>query len=229
MYLLPGGWQPDLILLAVNTGAAVSAKIFKPAWKIVWKTMLPLGLFMVPIHGMFYPENHTLLIPLGPFSVYREGLVFALNTLAPILVLLFVSLFFVLTTHPADLITVISQTAKSPWLAYLLGSPLLLLPAMRDRIVTIQSAQRARGRETDGHLLKRFLGLAPLVIPLVMGSLVEIEQRATALELRGFKSENDKTSVRIVSDLTRQKQFRRLMLAAAFVIVLYGLRKVMVA
>lgn len=221
VYLLPEKWLTDIVLLLINLGFLLIAGIFKPSWKLIWKTMLPLMLFMVPIHGILYPENHTVLIRLQWFNVYQEGVLFAVNTLLQLLVLLIASLLFVFTTHPADLISTISQTAGSPTLAYLIGSPLLLLPAMRERIVTIQSAQRSRGLDSQGNLLRRFYGLFPLLIPLVLGSLIEIEQRSVALELRGFKSVHPKTFVRTVFDSILQRRVRRLMLALTICIIGY--------
>jgi energy-coupling factor transport system permease protein len=222
VYLLPGGWLTDVVLLLINLGFSLSAGTFKASWKVVWKTMLPLVFFMVLIHGVLYPDNHTILLDLQWFNIYQEGLVFAGNTLLNLVVLLTASLLFVFTTHPADLISTVSQTAGSPTLAYLVGSPLLLLPAMGERIATIQSAQQSRGLDTQGNLLKRFYGLAPLFIPLVVGSLMEVEQRSIALELRGFKSKHSKTHVRTIPDSMLQQRLRRLMLILTLCIVVYG-------
>ncbi len=221
VYVLPGKWLTDSVFLLINLGILITAGIFKPSLTFLWKTMLPLILFMVPIHGTLYPENHTVLISFPWFNVYQEGLLFAFNTLLQLLIILIASLIFVFTTHPADLISTISQTAGSPTLGYLIGSPLLLLPAMRERIVAIQSAQRSRGLDTQGSFLKRCYGLLPLLIPLVLGSLIEIEQRSVALELRGFKSKQAKTFVRTVPDSIVQKRVRQLMLALTICIIGY--------
>ncbi len=40
----------------------------------------------------------------------------------------------------------------------------------------------------------------PLVSPLVFGSLVEVEERAIAIEARGFTSPHKKTSLREIQD-----------------------------
>lgn len=154
-------------------------------------------------------------------TLYQEGLYFALTTLLKLTVVLITSLLFVFSTHPADLITALSQAGKSPSLAYLLGSPLLLLAGMRERIETIQAAQRARGLHTDGNVFRRFCSLAPLILPLVVGAITEVEQRSIALEVRGFKSTSAKTSLRILTDTTLQRLSRWGMLAAAATIILF--------
>jgi len=183
------------------------------------RIMLPLLVFMIPIHGLLYPGNKTALMDIHGVIVYREGLIFAFVTLLKLAVMLTASLLFVFSTHPADLITALANTCKSPSLAYLIGSALLLLASMRERIDTIQAAQRARGLQTEGSVFRRFFSLAPLVVPLVIGAIVDIEQRSIALEVRGFKSPSPKTSLRILADSPRQQQIRRLMLATAAVLV----------
>jgi energy-coupling factor transport system permease protein len=50
----------------------------------------------------------------------------------------------------------------------------------------IQQAQRARGLETEGSLLRRSRAYLPLMLPLVLSSLVATQERAMALEVRGF-------------------------------------------
>jgi energy-coupling factor transport system permease protein len=66
---------------------------------------------------------------------------------------------------------------------------------MQAKAQTIIAAQRSRGLDTEGSFLKRIGALVPLVGPLVFGSLVEVEERAIAIEARGFTSKNQKTSL----------------------------------
>jgi energy-coupling factor transport system permease protein len=61
-----------------------------------------------------------------------------------------------------------------------------VLPAMVERATTITAAQRARGLDTEGSILRRARGVLPLVAPVVMGALGEVEERTLALEARGF-------------------------------------------
>ena len=214
------GWKYIGMLLLVNAVVATSGRIQIEVCQALGRIMLPLMLFMIPIHGFLYPDNTTVLFDVYGTPLYQEGLIFALTILLKLTVVLITSLFFVFTTHPADLITALSHTGKSPSLAYLLGSPLLLLAGMRERIQTIQAAQRARGLHTDGNVLRRFCSLAPLILPLVVGAIIEVEQRSIALEVRGFKSTSAKTSLRIVTDPTLQRLARWLMLAATATLIL---------
>lgn len=220
-YLLPWGLPGNGILILANLGLAFSCGVVTASWKALAKIMLPLSVFMLPIHGLFHADNQTALISVYDITFYREGSLFALGMLLRIAVVLTSSFLFVFTTHPSDLISAIAQTAGSPTLAYLVGSPMLMLPAMRQRIEKIQSAQRARGLDSQGNIFKRALGVAPLVIPLVIGALIEMEQRATALEIKGFRSKHPKTFLRIIHDSGVQRHARRIMLVTAAGIILF--------
>lgn len=217
------GWKYICLLLLVNFVVAASGKIMEEECRALCRIILPLLLFMIPIHSFLYPGNKTVLLDLYGMTMYQEGLIFALTTLLKLAVVLVASLLFVFSTHPADLITAISHAAKSQSLAYLLGSPLLLLASMRERIDTIQAAQRSRGLHTGGSVFQRISSLTPLVVPLVIGAIVEIEQRSIALEVRGFKSTATRTSLRIVADSREQRLARWLMLTTAAVLLLFRL------
>jgi energy-coupling factor transport system permease protein len=221
VYAGPAGWKHTGLLLLVNAVVVASGGILKEACYALGRIMLPLLLFMIPIHGFLYPENKIVLLDAYGMTMYQEGLIFAFTTLSKLAVVLMASLLFVFSTHPADLITALSHAGKSPSLAYLLGSPLLLLAGMRERIKAIQAAQCARGLHTEGNIFRRFCSLAPLILPLVIGAIVEVEQRSIALEVRGFKSTCAKTSLRILTDSTLQRLARWLMLVTAATIVLF--------
>ena len=67
-------------------------------------------------------------------------------------------------------------------------------------ILTIISAQRSRGLDTESTFIKRMGSLTPLIGPLVFGSLAEVEERAIAIEARGFTSKKVKTSLYEIPD-----------------------------
>jgi energy-coupling factor transport system permease protein len=92
--------------------------------------------------------------------------------------------------------------------AYVIISALQILPQMQAKAQTIIDAQRSRGLDTQGNFIKRAGMLVPLVGPLVFGSLVEVEERAIAIEARGFTSKKVKTSLHEIPDRTSDKIIR---------------------
>lgn len=222
-YFEPGTAPAAAALLGLNLVLAVIGGIFPATWKFTWRTLLPLALFMLPIHGFLYPGNHTGLLTWHGLTIYQEGLRFGGTILLQLAAILTASLLFVFTTHPADFIAALDKAGWPSSMAYIVGSPLLMLPAMRARTGVIKAAQQARGLDSGGSLLGRIRALPPLIAPLVLGAFTEIEQRAIALELRGFRSPVAKTSLRVVPDSTAQRVVRRGILAATGFLILHGI------
>ena len=65
---------------------------------------------------------------------------------------------------------------------------LQIVPTMIASTAAITDAQRSRGMETEGGLWTRIRAFLPLMGPLVTSSLIATEERALALEVRGFGS-----------------------------------------
>jgi energy-coupling factor transport system permease protein len=104
--------------------------------------------------------------------------------------------------------TALTQRGLPPSLTYIIVSTLQIIPQMRNKANTIIDAQRSRGLETQGGLHRRVNALLPLVGPLVFGSLVDVEERAIAIEARAFKARRTKTSLTEIPDSPRQGAFR---------------------
>jgi energy-coupling factor transporter transmembrane protein EcfT len=92
--------------------------------------------------------------------------------------------------------------------AYVITTTLQIIPQMRKKANTIIDAQRSRGLDTEGGVVKRVKALLPLVGPLVFGSLVDVEERAIAIEARAFTSTLPKTSLRQIPDTGLDKAAR---------------------
>jgi energy-coupling factor transport system permease protein len=187
------------------------------------RTVLPLAVMLLIIHGLFNPANSTPLIGVGSLALSEEGLRYAVLIIGRLVSVLAASMLLVFTTKVGDLIQALSQAGLSPWMAYLLGSPLLLLPQLRARANSILAAQRARGLETEGSLFKRTKALFPLVAPLVFSALVDTEERAMALEARAFSAPGPRTSLVELQDTLVQRIARWGMLFIAVLVVITGI------
>ena len=109
--------------------------------------------------------------------------------------------------------TDLTRRGLPPQIAYVIISTLQILPQMQAKAQTIMAAQRSRGLDTQSSFLKRIGSLVPLVGPLVFGSLVEVEERAIAIEARGFASTRPKTSLYDVPDTSSDKVLRWILVA----------------
>lgn len=100
----------------------------------------------------------------------------------------------------------------------------MLLPQFAGRIQSIRAAQQARGLETQGSLFQRAKALFPLVAPLVFSALVDVEERALALEIRGFSASRRKTYLLSLHDTSFQRiaRWSMLFLAVGLMLVRIG-------
>ena len=111
----------------------------------------------------------------------------------------------------------LTRRGLPPQIAYVIISTLQILPQMQAKAQTIIAAQRSRGLDTQSSFLKRAGSLVPLVGPLVFGSLVEVEERAIAIEARGFTSTRIKTSLHDVPDTSLDKVVRWLLVTLVII------------
>jgi len=98
-----------------------------------------------------------------------------------------------------------------------------IAPRFQAKANTILDAQRARGLETEGGVGRRVRALLPLVVPLVLGSIIDIEERAMSLEARAFSREGKKTSLLVLPDSAAQKAARAALLIGMAAAVAAGI------
>jgi energy-coupling factor transport system permease protein len=170
--------------------------------------LLPLTLLLVLVQGFANPANRTVLVPLGPLSLYREGIGIAILTAARLADLVGATFLFSFTTKPADFAEALMQRGVSPRIGYVVQSALQIVPQMLESVDRIRDAQRARGLETEGRLSTRARAYLPLLLPVVLSSLVATQERAMALEVRGFGLPGPRIARYVVPDTTAQQALR---------------------
>jgi len=200
---------------------AVAAVILPATWARVLPAVLrasvlltaPVAISAVLVNVLFFPGGQEILLRLGPITATREGLVFALEVVLRLLVISGAISLFYLTTRVGDLTLDLERRGVSPRVAFVASASAGAVPAMLDRATTIIDAQRARGLDTEGSVLARLRGLVPVVGPVILGSIAEVEERTLALEARGFGHPGRRTLLWAPPDSPRQAVARWLMVA----------------
>lgn len=210
-FLFLRGLAPILaipIFIAVFIG-----RVQKQYLNLFFKLILPAILFMFIMQSVFLPGGETILFKVGRFDVALETMQKAFLTVSRIFIMISSFAILLLTTHPSKLMSDLTQRGLPPQFAYVIISTLQILPQMQAKAQTIIAAQRSRGLDTESSFFKRAGAVVPLVGPLVFGSLVEVEERAIAIEARGFTSTHTKTSLYEVPDSNADKMVRWALLA----------------
>lgn len=199
--------------------AGFIGKVQKQYLNLLLKLVLPTIVFMFIMQSVFLPDGETVVFSLGRFDVSLETMQAAFVTVSRIFVMISAFAILLLTTHPSELMSDLTRRGLPGQFAYVIISTLQILPQMQAKAQTIIAAQRARGLDTESTFLKRAGSLLPLVGPLVFGSLVEVEERAIAIEARGFTSTHAKTSLHNIPD-TNSDKFLRWVLTGLVIIAL---------
>ena len=215
-------WLPTIVFVFVIIPLSFLGKVSREFFSATVKLLLPVVGFLFVMQAFFHPDGSNEIFRIWIFDVTVESVRFAYLTASRILTMVASFLILLLTTHPSDLMSDLTRRGVPGNLSYVITSTLQIIPQMQAKATTIIDAQRARGLETSGNLLKRTRALVPLVGPLVFGSLVEVEERAIAIEARAFTSSLDKTSLREIPDRHVERLARWLMLLV--VVLAIGLR-----
>jgi energy-coupling factor transport system permease protein len=174
-----------LTLFAVVLPGAV-AGVLPRLLRVGGLLALPLAISVLVVNLFFYPSGSTVLFTIGPITATAEGLAFAIETLVRLVAITGALALFYLTTPVGSLVVDLERRGVSPRLAFVVSSSVRSVPSLLERARDITAAQRARGLDTEGSPWRRLRGLVPLVGPVLLGSIGEVEERAMALEARGF-------------------------------------------
>jgi energy-coupling factor transport system permease protein len=214
-------WMAPVLILPVFLMGFIG-RVQKQYLNVIAKLILPTVVFMFVMQSLFLPDGPTIIFSFWIFDVSLETVRAAFLTVSRIFVMISSFTVLLLTTHPSELMSDLTRRGLPPQFAYVILSTLQILPQMQAKAQTIIAAQRSRGLDTEGSFRKRVGSLVPLVGPLVFGSLVEVEERAIAIEARGFTSPRPKTSLREIQDTKLDQSLRWLL--SALVVIVIGLR-----
>lgn len=218
LVLVIDDWSFSLavLLLVVLPAAATSGRARRIA--VVFGVLVgPMLLFLLLLHGLFYPEGNTVLLDLGIGAVTGEGLLFALSMGTRIAAFAGLLLTAALSMDVSELLSTLTHRSWNRKLVFVLGSALGLAPLVSERATRITKAQQARGLVVTRNPLLKLRALVMVGRPLITGLLIDAAERSRTLESRGFAGSARRTSYRADTDTVAQRKARWAMLAAVIV------------
>lgn len=208
--VLPGVLGPYLPVLALILPLAVWGQILGPLGNTLWRIVLPFAVSVLLVQGLFW-QGGPILATMGPLSFKVDGVNFAIQSTGRILVVVGSFLLLTFSTRPDTLMISLDQWGIPSTVTYIVLTSLQIVPRFRSRADTILAAQQSRGLAVEGGLVRRFRSLLPLVVPLILGSIIDVEQRAISLEARAFGRTGARTSLTVIQDSRGQALARRAM------------------
>jgi len=221
-FLAPFYWTPHILAVLFIPLLSILGKVGREYFSTAIRLILPAATFLFAMQAFFQPVGEEIIFEFYFLDITRESFLFAFSNAMRIVVMVSAFTIFLLTTHPSELMSDLTRRGLPGQFAYVIISTLQILPQMQAKAQTIISAQRSRGLETEGGFFKRAGALVPLIGPLVFGSLVEVEERAIAIEARGFTSKHVKTSLHEIPDTSTDKLLRWFL--TALILASIGLR-----
>src|SRR5215216_171589 len=207
-FLSPWYWTAHLLLFLVVIPLCFIGRVSREYFITVLRLIVPAAGFIFIMQALFQPVGETIIFKFWFLDVTQESLFFAFRVAMRITVMISAFTLLLMTTHPSELMSDLTRRGLPGQFAYVIISSLQILPQMQARAQTIIAAQRSRGLDTQSTFFRRVGSLGPLVGPLVFGSLVEVEERAIAIEARGFTSTHEKTSLHDIPDTGVDKAIR---------------------
>lgn len=179
--LLPAPSGP----LALALSAVVAATVIGPARIAVRAALLCLmpALFLLVLHAGL---GDARTASLAGVRYAPEGFMTALAQTARLYAVLGWSLLTIARLQPSRFLDAAAASGRGVSGALAVVAALQAIPRLGARAARITEAQRTRGLAAGGSPLRRLRALAPLALPLVLGAIVEADDRAAMLELRGM-------------------------------------------
>jgi energy-coupling factor transport system permease protein len=218
--VLGGLVGPALLVAVAVVLPALVAGVLPRLLKLAVLLALPIALSAFLVNLFFFPDGQQVLLRLGPIVATAEGLGFALEIMARILAISGAVTLFYLTTTPSELVVDFERRGVSPRIAFVANASVQAVPAMVERAAQITDAQRARGLDTEGSAWRRIRGIVPIVGPVILGSIAEVEERTMALEARGFTRPGRRTLLWAPRDASWERAVRWLLVGALVGVVL---------
>lgn len=213
-----GGYAGPLAIIAVTLGLATVAGVVRRLTRASVLLSLPIVISVILV-SVFTRAGTTVLFVIGPFDATLEGVDFAAQTVIRLFAISTSIGLFVLTTDPRALVLDLERRGVSPRFAFVAVATIEAVPTLVERAATIGESQRARGLDTEGSLRARLRGLLPIVGPVIITSLTDVEERSLALESRAFSRPGRRHLLWAMPDSTPERALRWLLLTALVALI----------
>ncbi len=164
--------------------------------------------------SVFTRAGTTVIFQIGPFDATVEGVDFAVQTVVRLFAISTSIGLFILTTDPHAFVLDLERRGVSPRAAFVAVATIEAVPTLVERAAVIGESQRARGMDTEGGVVARIRGLLPMVVPVILTSLTDVEERSLALETRAFSRPGKRDLLWTMPDTGWERGLRWALVAA---------------
>ncbi len=150
---------------------------------LVWT--LPFVLPLVAIHGVLNSAYPVTSLLLDAIPVRSEGVEFGYDVAVRVVILSIVGAYW-LSVDRDEFVEALLRLGLPASLIMIAMQGLVMARQLQHRIDAVYQAQRARGIPVASSFLKRLRSFPALLVPVVVGTLVEAEARVPVLLSHGY-------------------------------------------
>jgi energy-coupling factor transport system permease protein len=214
-----GGYvAPTALVATLVVPEALAARVARRTLITAAIVTAPLAVAVSLVSILTLPGT-TVLFVVGPFDATLEGVDLAARVMLRLFVMAAALTLFGRTTPARSLVADLERRGISPRLAFAVANVLDAVPAMLERARNVVDAQRARGLDTDASVMRRVASVVPLIGPVVIGALHQVETRSLALEARAFGRPGRRHLLWAPADTGIERVVRWLLVAGLLIVV----------
>ena len=187
---------------------------------------LPIAISVILV-SVFTRAGTTVIFEIGPFDATVEGVDFAAQTVLRLFAISTSIGLFILTTDPRAFVLDLERRGVTPRAAFVAVATIEAVPTLVERAAVIGESQRARGLDTEGSFRARLRGILPLVGPVILTSLTDVEERSLALETRAFSRPGKRHLLWTMTDTTWERVVRWLLVGGFVALVAFRIAGLM--
>ena len=102
------------------------------------------------------------------------------------------------STQNKELSRALEDRGMNYKVVYVFLSSMQMIGVLNNKSKTIMNAQRARGVETEGNIFVRAKAFFPTMVPLVLSSITDMEERVLTMESKGLNAPCQKTHLLVL-------------------------------
>jgi energy-coupling factor transporter transmembrane protein EcfT len=184
-------------VVAVPLVASFLALLWAGGWRNfrrlagIVAALFVVGLLVWP---SFTPAGGPVVLDLPFIEVTERELLFALGRSERIAAFIVGGLIFVTTTTNEEIVAGLRALGLPYAFCFAVGTALRLFPTFLGATGTVRQAQAARGHDVaQGGPLERLRNFVPLLIPVFMTAIRNVQTQSMALEARGCGTRGERT------------------------------------
>ena len=199
----PVGIALSIALLALLYSVA------KIPFKMILKSLKPIVpvIIFTAVLNLFFLTGETPLFQWWIFTIYPEGVRYAILMAVRVMALIAGTSLLTYTTSPIVLTDAIENLLRPLGklhfpvheLAMMMTIALRFIPTLIDETEKIMNAQKARGAMLDtGSFVQRVKALVPILIPLFLSAFRRADELAMAMECRCYHGGEGRTRLKVL-------------------------------